>query len=51
MNKYRNVILSYLLVMEDVRLREFINLKRFLEVFIKGWKVWKRGEGEEEEVL
>lgn len=47
MDKYCKCISNRMLAMEDATLREFTNLEKFSEAFIKGWEVWKRGEQEE----
>ena len=47
MDKYCKCISNRMLAMEDATLREFTNLEKFSEAFIKGWEVCKRGEQEE----
>ena len=46
-DKYCKCISNRMLAMEDATLREFTNLEKFSEAFMKGWEVWKRGEEEE----
>ena len=36
-----------LLTLEDATLTDLVNLEKFSEAFIRGWKVWKRGKKEE----
>ena len=45
-NKYHNFISSRMLEMDDATLTDLANLKKFSEAFIRGCKVWKRGQEE-----